>query len=111
MRDSTFSRVSLLRPLFALALAALLPLPLLAQATATIRGVVFSVEGTPVKGATVKAGGATATTDKNGLFFLKVKPGTYDVVASHPKYATDTQKGIAAKANAAKEISAVLTPR
>ncbi len=97
------------RFLAALSLAALLPLAALAQGTATIRGVVFSTEGKPVAGATVKAGTVTATTDKNGLFSMKVKPGTYDIVASHPKYSPDTQKGIVAKGTA--DVSAVLTPK
>lgn len=76
-----------------------------------IRGVVFSVEGKPVAGATVKAGPATATTDKNGLFSLKVKPGTYDLVATHPRYTSDTQKGISVSAGNAKDVSAVLAPK
>ncbi len=95
----------------ALAFALLLPATAFAQALATIKGVVFSAEGKPVAGATVKAGTATATTDKTGLFTLKVKPGTYDVVASHPRYAPDTQKGIVAQGGKEKDISAILMPK
>lgn len=98
-----------LRPLAVLLLAALFPFTVLAQATATIRVAVFTMEGKPVAGATVTAGGTTATTDKGGLASLKVKPGTYDVVASHPKFASDTQKGVSVKGT--KDVSAVLLPK
>ncbi len=94
--------------LAALSLATLLPALALAQATATIRGVVFSTEGKPVAGATVKAGAVSAATDKNGLFSLKVKPGSYDVVATHPKFSPDTQK-VTVKGTI--DVSAVLAPK
>lgn len=98
--------------LLALALVslALLPLPLLGQAAGTIRGVVFSVEGKPVGGATVKAGAVSASTDKNGLFSLKVKPGSYDVTATHPRFTQDTQKAVV-KAGGTADVSLVLAPK
>ena len=86
-------------------------LPLLAQPTGTIRGVVFSVDGKPVPSASVKAGAVVVAADKNGLFLLKVKPGKYDVVASQKGYSSDTIAGVDVKAGAIKEVSAVLLPK
>lgn len=101
------------RPYFVLPFVVLLALaaPLLAQPSGTIRGVVFSAEGKPVPGATVKAGAIASTSDKNGLFVLKVKPGRYDVVASHKGFSPDTVAGVEVKAGGIKEVSAVLLPK
>jgi uncharacterized membrane protein len=86
-------------------------MPLLAQVTGTIRGVVFSAEGKPVPNASVKAGTSVVEADKNGLFVLKVKPGKYDVVASKKGFSSDTIAGVEVKPGAIKEISAVLLPK
>ena len=84
---------------------------LFAQATGTIRGVVFSAEGKPVPNASVKAGTVVVAADKNGLFVLKIKPGKYDVVASQKGYSPDTIAGVDVKPNSIKEVSAVLLPK
>lgn len=80
----------------------------LAQAQGTIRGVVVNgMDGQPLKGATIKAGGATTTSANGGLFALKVKPGTYDIEVSMKGYAPDKQK-VTVAAGATKDVSAVL---
>ena len=83
----------------------------MAQPTGTIRGVVFSADGKPVPSASVKAGAVVVAADKNGLFVLKVKPGKYDVVASHKGFSSDTMAGVEVKPGAIKEVSAVLLPK
>lgn len=79
------------------------------QGLATLRGVVVTVEGKPVKGATVKAGtNAPAVTDAGGLFSMKVRPGTYDVTISSPGYKGETMPAIALKPGETKDVCGVL---
>lgn len=91
-----------------LALLALTAADAFAQAQGTIRGVVVNgMDGQPLKGATIKAGGATTTSANGGLFALKVKPGTYDIEVSMKGYTPDKQK-VTVAPGATKDVSAVL---
>ncbi|MCF7921039.1 MAG: carboxypeptidase regulatory-like domain-containing protein [Candidatus Cloacimonetes bacterium] len=52
-----------------------------------IDGYVYDLGGTPLEGATVAAGGLTATTDATGYFMIEgLQTGFYDVVASADGY-------------------------
>jgi uncharacterized membrane protein len=80
-----------------------------AQALATLRGVVVTVDGRPVKGATVKAGASPpVVTDAGGLFSMKVKAGTYDVAITSPGYKGETMAGVALKPGETKDVCGVL---
>lgn len=79
------------------------------QPLGVIRGVVVDGNGAPVRGATVKAGpAAAATTDAGGLFTLKVKPGTHEVVASHAGYKPDRQS-VTVRGGETKDVCAILS--
>ena len=91
-----------------LVLTALLAAPILAQPAATIRGIVVDMNGKPLKGASVKAGPAiSGVSDASGLFTLKVRPGSYDVVTSMKGYASD-KVSVRVRGGETKDISALL---
>jgi hypothetical protein len=50
--------------------------------------------GDPIEGATVSAGVFAADSDATGYFTMTLAPGTYDVVAEHPMYSSDTASGV-----------------
>ena len=53
-----------------------------------IRGTVTEKDsGEPIQGAKINAGGKETYTDANGLYFLNIAPGTYDVTAGKSGYA------------------------
>lgn len=102
-----FSVRSWLLPSVLLALAVLTS-PALAQPAATIRGIVVDMNGKPLRGASVKAGPAVSgVSDASGLFTLKVKPGSYEVVTSMKGYASD-KVSVSVRGGETKDISALL---
>lgn len=101
------SSQSILLFLTVLAVAAL-DFPALAQPAATIRGIVVDMNGKPLKGASVKAGPTiSGTSDASGLFTLKVRPGSYEVVTSMKGYASD-KVSVSVKGGETKDVSALL---
>jgi outer membrane receptor protein involved in Fe transport len=66
-------------------------------ALSDIRGTVQADDGTPVRGATVNVHGpvdATATTDANGNYDLRVPPGVYRVTVSKSGYQSAVQQSL-----------------
>ena len=104
------------RLLVALGLLAVLApeLPAWAQGvqTGTITGTVQSPDGLSLPGATVTAsspalqGQRTATTDVNGVYFIKGLPaGTYAVNFDMPSFKTDTKENIALNVGSIIDVS------
>lgn len=61
-----------------------------------INGVVLDQQtNSPIVGATVRAGSASATTDSNGAFVMAVPPGNVTVTISAPGYQTHSFNAIA----------------
>ncbi len=118
--DQSSSRPRVFAEAAALAIAVVLALAVssstaLAQAKneGTIQGIVIDANtNKPVKGATVRAGktGPAILTDQGGVFKLKVKAGTYEVIASQKGYKSDTVSGVEVKANGVTDVACVLTP-
>lgn len=100
--------LTLLSPAFLL----LASMPALGQAQGTVRGIVVTEVGSPVSGATVRAGdsGPAVLTDASGLFTLKVPPKKYDIVVSKKGFQVERIPGVAVEAGKAKDISALLRP-
>ncbi len=71
-----------------------------AQATGTISGTVSDEAGALVPGAKVTATDASTgmaqctTTDEEGKYQLRLAPGSYDVKAEQPAYATAEVRGV-----------------
>ncbi len=97
----------------ALAVTLLLAAPLFAQKPGVLRGIVVTDTGTPVAGATVRAGdnGPAVLTDASGLFKLLVPPKTYDVVVTRTGFATERIPGVKVEAGKDKDVSAILTKK
>ena len=104
------------RLLVALGLLAVLAPELSARAqgvqTGTITGTVQSADGLSLPGATVTAsspalqGQRTATTDVNGVYFIKGLPaGTYAVTFDMPSFKTDTKENIALNVGSTIDVS------
>ncbi|MCC6133676.1 MAG: carboxypeptidase regulatory-like domain-containing protein [Acidobacteria bacterium] len=87
-------------------------LPAAAQPQGTLRGIVVTEAGSPIAGATVRAGdnGPAVMTDASGLFNLKVPAKTYDVIVSKKGFATERVPGVAVPAGKTADISALLKP-
>lgn len=84
----------------------------LAQPQGTVRGIVVTEAGSPIAGATVRAGdnGPAVLTDGSGLFTLKVPAKTYDIVVSKKGFATERVPAVAVQAGKTADISALLKP-
>ncbi len=95
-----------------LLLTSLLSLPAAAQAVGTLRGIVIDANGAPVPGATVTVagGGPPVSTDRGGLFTMKLKPGSYQVTAARKGYAPESLKGVEIRAGGVKDVSLLLMP-
>lgn len=79
-------RVLLFLTLFSLALAPAAS----AQSGITVSGVVLDSSGAPVPGATLTAGGITATTGGDGMFSLTLPPGVTAMTATAKGFASST---------------------
>lgn len=66
--------------------------------------------GLPLSGAKVTAGGRTVTTDANGKYKLRLKPGTYDVTFTRWGYYDKTVTGVVVNADQFTTLDAALTP-
>ncbi len=63
-------------------------LPVAAQTSVHLHGVVVDAAGEPIADAVVTAGTASARTDSQGDFELDVPSGTISIDVTHPRYAT-----------------------
>ncbi len=77
-----------------------------------IAGTVTNASNTSqlIAGATVSAGGLTATTNATGFYNLSIAAGTYTVNASAAGFATNTTAGVAVTAAATTTVNFALAP-
>jgi subtilisin family serine protease len=66
--------------------------------------------GLPLYKAQVTAGGRTVSTDENGNYKIRLKPGTYDVTFTRWGYNDKTVTNIVVNANEFTTVNAALTP-
>jgi hypothetical protein len=95
------------------ALVFITSLPLFAQSPGVIAGIIVDGNtGGPVRNATVLVPdlGVETTTDLNGLFQLRVAPGSYSVVVNHPSYNQEVVGDVAVTSGAENSIGVVMTP-
>ncbi len=88
----------------------LLAPPLSAQAPGTVRGIVVTEMGSPIAGATIRAGekGPAVLSDAGGLFNLKVPPATYDILVSKNGFKTEKIPGVKVEPGKIKDVSALM---
>jgi TonB-dependent receptor len=91
----------------------ILAAPILAQSTGVIAGIIVDGDtGAPVRNAVVAVPdvGAETTTDLNGLFQLRVAPGTYAVRVKNPGYQEEVVGDVIVTSGEENSLGVVLTP-
>lgn len=78
--------------------------------TGMIAGVVRRQNTTPISGATITAGGFTATTNTAGAYSMVVPVGTYSVTASATGFVSNTVENVTVVQNLTTTVNFVLTP-
>lgn len=75
-----------------------------------ISGTVTASDSTPLGGATISAGTATATSSANGNYSMSLPAGTYSVVCTKTGYATQTQNNVVVTDNQSTTLNFSLEP-
>jgi len=75
----------------------------------TIAGIVRKTDNTPIPGATITVGTATATTNVIGAYSIQVPAGTHTVTCSAAGYNTATQTGVVVVTGQTTNVNFILT--
>lgn len=108
IRSRAFALAS--RGSWLLFLAVALPVALMAQTGATLRGVVRAQRGFPVPDAVLRSGGATTRSDSAGRFSLAVPTGAAELRVSAPGFTPSVQALAALAAGEHRALAIVLVP-